>query len=145
MSPHSGQLRIGGRGRADILSAAFRQPNYLPGVRVCMSAQHKVTANTPKAAAIIIATIISVGIDLLPYCGSMILENHITVFDLDQIRRDNLRPALISAALLGRAYERPHAGRRRQLRSAATMRRRVGSANVSKALICMVVHMYSGV
>jgi hypothetical protein len=65
--PHSGQFRIGGRDRADILPATFRQPGYLPGVRVCMSAQHKVTANTPKAAAMIVATMISVGIDVLPF------------------------------------------------------------------------------
>jgi hypothetical protein len=32
-----------------------------------MSAQHKVTANTPKAAAMIVATMISIGIDVLPF------------------------------------------------------------------------------
>jgi hypothetical protein len=64
------------------LSAAFRQPAYLPGARVCMSAQHKVTANTPKAAAMIVATMISVGIDVLPFSRSTMLENHIRVLIL---------------------------------------------------------------
>jgi hypothetical protein len=102
VSPHSGQLRIGGRGRADI-----RRPSgsrgYLPGVRVCMSAQHKVTANTPKAAAMIVATMISVGIDVLPFSRSTMLEKSHNGFDLDQIRGDNFRPAVISAARLGHA------------------------------------------
>ena len=38
---------------------------YLRGSRVCMSAQHKVTANAPKAAAMIVAMMISIGIDVL--------------------------------------------------------------------------------
>jgi hypothetical protein len=75
---------------------------YLPGARVCTSAQHKVTANTAKAAAIIIATIISVGIDLLPCCGSMILENHITVLILIKIGV-TISGLVISAARLAHA------------------------------------------
>jgi hypothetical protein len=77
--------------------ALTRRPSgaerYLPGSRVCMSAQHNVTAKTPKAAAMIVATMISVGIDLLPCCGENDAGKSDEDFDLDQIWIDHFRPA----------------------------------------------------
>jgi hypothetical protein len=59
----SGQCRMGGRSGAGIGATLG---GYLLGSRVCRSAQYNVAAKMPKAAAISAATIISVGIDVLP-------------------------------------------------------------------------------
>jgi hypothetical protein len=58
---------------------------YLLGSRVCRSAQYNVAAKIPKAAAISAATIISVGIDVLPSFREHDAGKSDGDFDPDQI------------------------------------------------------------
>jgi hypothetical protein len=62
-SPQSGQWRTGGRSGAGIGTTLRR---YLLSPRVCRSAQNKVAAKMPKAAAMSVATMISVDIEQAP-------------------------------------------------------------------------------
>jgi hypothetical protein len=61
------------------------EQRYLLGSRVCRSAQYNVAAKMPKAAAISAATIISVGIDVLPSFREHDAGKSDGDFDPDQI------------------------------------------------------------
>jgi len=87
-SPHSGQGRTGGRCETDIGRLSDCDTAYLLGSRVCISAQYKVAAKMPKAAAMSAATIMSVGIAYLPWLREHDAEKSDIVFDLNQISSD---------------------------------------------------------